>query len=85
MLGDLEATRAVSEQALARSADDPACRCEAHHAMGGTLSSLGELDASADHFKRRWPLTMKTIRTIRSGFQKIRYTTSPSSPIGTVR
>jgi hypothetical protein len=85
MLGDLKATRAASEQALARSADDPACRCEAHHAMGGTLSSLGELDASADHFKRRWPLTMKTIRTIRAGFQEIRYTTSPRSPFGTVR
>jgi DNA-binding SARP family transcriptional activator len=51
MLGDLRATRAVSEQALARSASDPSCRCEAHHAMGGTLLSLGELDASKAHFE----------------------------------
>ena len=50
MLGDLEGTREVSEQALARSVSDPSCRCEAHHAMGGTLLSLGELDASRHHF-----------------------------------
>ena len=37
MLGDLKGTREVSEQALARSVSDPSCRCEAHHAMGGTL------------------------------------------------
>jgi len=51
MLGDLKAAREVSEQALACSVSDPSCRCEAHHAMGGTLSSLGELDASRDHFE----------------------------------
>ena len=41
MLGDLKRTRQVSEQALAISVFDPTCLCEAHHAMGGTLSSLG--------------------------------------------
>jgi DNA-binding SARP family transcriptional activator len=51
MLGDLQATRAVSEQALARSRTDPSCRCEAHHAMGGLLLSLGELEASKEHFE----------------------------------
>jgi tetratricopeptide (TPR) repeat protein len=49
--GDLKGTREVSEQALARSESDPSCRCEAHHAMGGTLSSMGELDASRSHFE----------------------------------
>jgi tetratricopeptide (TPR) repeat protein len=51
MLGDLKGTREVSEQALARSATDPSCRCEAHHAMGGMLSSVGELDSSRHHFE----------------------------------
>jgi DNA-binding SARP family transcriptional activator len=51
MLGDLRGTREVSEQALARSVSDPSCRCEAHHAMGGTLSGLGELEASRQHFE----------------------------------
>ena len=51
MLGDLKGTREVSEQALARSVSDPSCRCEAHHAMGGMLSSMGELDASRHHFE----------------------------------
>ena len=51
VLGDLKGTREVSEQALARSVSDPSCRCEAHHAMGGTLSSMGELDASRHHFE----------------------------------
>jgi DNA-binding SARP family transcriptional activator len=51
MLGDLRATREISELAYARSAADPSCRCEAHHAMGGTLLSLGELHASRDHFE----------------------------------
>jgi DNA-binding SARP family transcriptional activator len=51
MLGDLKATRAVSEAALAASAADPACRCEAHHAMGGTLCSFGDLEASRRHFE----------------------------------
>jgi DNA-binding SARP family transcriptional activator len=51
MLGDLKASRALAEQALERSAADPSCRCEAHHAMGGMLSCAGELDASHDHFE----------------------------------
>jgi DNA-binding SARP family transcriptional activator len=51
MLGDLKATRELAEQALARSLSDPACRCEAHHAMGGMLSSIGELEASREHFE----------------------------------
>ncbi len=51
MLGDLATTRAIAEQALARCAFDPSCRCEAHHATGGTLSSLGELEASKAHFE----------------------------------
>jgi DNA-binding SARP family transcriptional activator len=48
--GDLRGTREISEEALALSVGDPSCRCEAHHAMGGTLSSLGELEASRHHF-----------------------------------
>ena len=51
MSADLKGTREVSEQALARSLSDPSCRCDAHHAMGGTLSSMGELDASRYHFE----------------------------------
>jgi tetratricopeptide (TPR) repeat protein len=51
MLGDLKATRELAEQALARSESDPSCRCEAHHAMGGMLSSIGELEASREHFE----------------------------------
>jgi DNA-binding SARP family transcriptional activator len=51
MLGDLKGTREVCEQALARSLSDPSCRCEAHHAMGGILSSMGELEASRQHFE----------------------------------
>jgi DNA-binding SARP family transcriptional activator len=51
MLGDLQGTREVSELALARSVSDPACRCEAHHAMAGTLGCLGELAAARDHFE----------------------------------
>ena len=51
MLGDLKGMREVSEEALARSVSDPSCRCEAHHAMGGMLSSVGELDASRHHFE----------------------------------
>jgi DNA-binding SARP family transcriptional activator len=50
MLGDLKRTREVSEQAVACSISDPSCRCEAHHAMGGTLLSVGELDTSRHHF-----------------------------------
>jgi hypothetical protein len=51
MLGDLKATREISEQALACSLADPSCLCEAHHAMGGMLASVGELNASRDHFE----------------------------------
>jgi DNA-binding SARP family transcriptional activator len=50
MLGDLKGTRDVAEQALAGSRMDPSCRCEAHHAMGGLLLSVGELEASRQHF-----------------------------------
>jgi tetratricopeptide (TPR) repeat protein len=50
MLGDLKVTRELSEQAIALSAADPSCRCEAHHAMGATLLSVGELEASRYHF-----------------------------------
>jgi DNA-binding SARP family transcriptional activator len=51
MLGDLKGSREGAEQALARSVSDPSCRCEAHHAMAGTLSSMGELDAARHHFE----------------------------------
>jgi tetratricopeptide (TPR) repeat protein len=49
VLGDMEAARQVSAQALASSVDE-ASRCEAHHAMAGTLTSLGELEAAKEHF-----------------------------------
>ena len=51
MLGDLKGTRAVSEQALAQSIADPSCRCEAHHAMAGTLMSMGEIEEACGHFE----------------------------------
>jgi DNA-binding SARP family transcriptional activator len=51
MLGDLKGTREASEEALASSLGDPSCLCEAHHAMGGMLMSVGELAASRDHFE----------------------------------
>ena len=51
MLGDLAGTREASEQALALSVSDPSCRCEAHHAMGGALSGVGELESSREHFE----------------------------------
>ena len=51
MLGDLKGTREAAESALERSATDPSCRCEAHHAMGGMLLSVGELDSSRYHFE----------------------------------
>jgi tetratricopeptide (TPR) repeat protein len=51
MLGDLKGTREVSEQAIAQSAADPSCRCEAHHAMAAWLLSVGELNASKHHFE----------------------------------
>jgi tetratricopeptide (TPR) repeat protein len=49
--GDLRGAREIAEQALARSSSDPSCRCEAHHAMAGTLLSMGELDPSRYHFE----------------------------------
>ena len=49
--GDLRATRVFAEHALERSVADPSCRCEAHHAMGATLLSLGELQESRRHFE----------------------------------
>lgn len=51
MLGDLKNGRSVAEQALQRSVTDPSCRCEAHHAMGGLLTSVGELDDARYHFE----------------------------------
>ena len=51
VLGDLKRSREMAEQALARSLTDPTCRCEAHHAMGATLLSTGELEASRQHFE----------------------------------
>jgi tetratricopeptide (TPR) repeat protein len=51
MLGDLKGTLEVAEQALAYSVSNPEYACEAHHAMGGTLISLGQLDAARQHFE----------------------------------
>jgi tetratricopeptide (TPR) repeat protein len=51
MLGDSRGARDVSERALALSQSDPSFRCEAHHAMGGTLLSVGELVESKRHFE----------------------------------
>jgi tetratricopeptide (TPR) repeat protein len=51
MLGDLKGSREASEEALARTASDPSCRCEAHHAMGGLLQVAGQLEAARDHFE----------------------------------
>jgi tetratricopeptide (TPR) repeat protein len=51
MLGDLKGTREAAEHALASSLGDPSCLCEAHHAMGGMLMSVGELAASQEHFE----------------------------------
>jgi len=51
MLGDMKGMREASEQALASSLADPSCVCEAHHAMGGMLTSVGEHAASRDHFE----------------------------------
>ena len=48
---DLKGTREMAEATLARSRSDPSCRCEAHHAMAATLFSIGELDASRNHFE----------------------------------
>ena len=51
MLGDLKGTRELSEEALASSLGDPSCLCEAHHAMGGMLTSVGDHAASRTHFE----------------------------------
>jgi len=51
MLGDMKEARGTAEQALANSLGDPACVCEAHHAMGGMLTSVGEHAASRGHFE----------------------------------
>jgi DNA-binding SARP family transcriptional activator len=51
VLGDLKGTREIAEQALALSVSDPSCRCEAHHAMGGSASSMGQLEISRVHFE----------------------------------
>lgn len=50
VLGDLSGAREMAERAFERSAADPASICEAHHAMGGALTSLGELEAGRRHF-----------------------------------
>jgi DNA-binding SARP family transcriptional activator len=50
MLGDLKSARALAEWALARSADDASCQCEAHHAMAGALVTVGQLEDSRVHF-----------------------------------
>jgi DNA-binding SARP family transcriptional activator len=49
--GDLHGARDIAEQALVRSKSDPSCRCEAHHAMGAALVSMGELEMSRYHFE----------------------------------
>jgi tetratricopeptide (TPR) repeat protein len=51
MLGDMKGMRDAAEQALASSVLDPSCVCEAHHAMGGMLTSIGEHAASRTHFE----------------------------------
>ena len=49
---DLKGMREMAEATLARSLSDPSCRCEAHHAMGATLWSIGKLEASQHHFEQ---------------------------------
>jgi len=51
VLGDFNAARRLAEQALVYAEDDENCRCEAHHALAGSLASLGELEASRRHFE----------------------------------
>jgi tetratricopeptide (TPR) repeat protein len=50
VLGNLIRSRELAERALAQSVRDPASRCEAHHAMGGTFLGIGELAAARRHF-----------------------------------
>jgi DNA-binding SARP family transcriptional activator len=51
VLGDFGAARALAERALAFTETDPSCRCEAHHALAGTLTSMGELEEARRHFE----------------------------------
>ena len=51
MLGDLKGTREAADEALARAAADSSSRCEAHHAMGGILQIVGDLEGSRRHFE----------------------------------
>lgn len=50
VLGDLPGATAMAEQALARSRGDRPSLCEAHQAMGGALTCLGELESGRRHF-----------------------------------
>jgi hypothetical protein len=50
VLGDLPGARDMADQALARCAGDRSSLCEAHQAMGGALTSLGELESARRHF-----------------------------------
>jgi DNA-binding SARP family transcriptional activator len=52
MHGDLQSARAISERALAGSRHDPSAACEAHHAMAGSLISIGELASARGHFEQ---------------------------------
>jgi len=49
--GDFNTARRLAEQALVYAEDDENCRCEAHHALAGSLASVGELEASRRHFE----------------------------------
>jgi hypothetical protein len=40
----------MAERSLARATDDRMSLCEAHHAMGGALTCLGELEPARRHF-----------------------------------
>ncbi len=51
VLGDHPAARSLAERALAHAQQDESCRCEAHHALAGSLATMGELDAAARHFE----------------------------------
>jgi DNA-binding SARP family transcriptional activator len=66
MLADLDHARQLAESALAlaEAQGDPSYLCDAHHAIGGTLTSLGEFAAARRHFEaalaswggvRPWP------------------------------
>jgi tetratricopeptide (TPR) repeat protein len=51
VLGDLKTARGLAERALAYAETDDSCRCEAHHALAGTLANFGELDEARRHFE----------------------------------